>query len=168
MAERRLLLIRHAKSDWESGAPDHERPLNARGRREAPKLGKHLAALGLRPDLVVCSDAARARQTWGLVAKAWPDPPPLRVDGRLYDASRSEVLDVIVETPEEVTTLACVGHEPTSSALAAVLAADAEPGVAEELAAGLKTARAVVLTFSGPWSSLEPAAAHLMSVIGPR
>ncbi len=75
MAERTLLIIRHAKSDWESGAPDHERPLNARGRREAPKLGKHLAALGLRPDLVVCSDAARARQTWGLGGPGLAGPP---------------------------------------------------------------------------------------------
>jgi phosphohistidine phosphatase len=165
---RTLLIVRHAKSDWESGAPDHLRPLNARGRREAPKLGRRLEAAGLRPDLVVCSDATRARQTWGLVTKAWPDPPPVRLDPRLYDASRSEVLAVINEVPDDVATLACVGHEPTSSALAAVLTADAEPGVAEELAAGLKTARAVVLTFTGSWSSLEPGTAHLVSVVGPR
>jgi phosphohistidine phosphatase len=99
---RTLLIVRHAKSDWEAGAPDHERPLNGRGRREAPELGRRLSRAGLRPDLVVCSDAARAQETWRLAAAAWSDAPPVRVDGRLYDASRSEVLAVLTETPDEV------------------------------------------------------------------
>ena len=168
MATRSLLIVRHAKSDWEAGAADHERPLNARGRREAPELGERLARAGLRPDLVVCSDAARAQETWRLAAAAWPDPPPVRVDGRLYDAGRSEVLAVITETPDDVRTLACVGHEPTSSALAALLAGGAEPGVAEQLAAGLKTACAAVLTFDREWSAVEPGTGHLSALISPR
>jgi phosphohistidine phosphatase len=166
--ERTLIVVRHAKSDWDAGAPDHERPLNARGRREAPELGRRLAAAGLRPDLVVCSDATRAQQTWQLAASAWPDPPALRVEGRLYDASRSEVLAVVNQTPDQVTTLACVGHEPTSSAFAGVLAGAAEPEAATLLAAGLKTACAAVLTFDGSWSTLEPGTARLSAVVAPR
>jgi phosphohistidine phosphatase len=168
VADRTLLIVRHAKSDWEAGAPDHERPLNARGRREAPELGRRLAAGGLRPDRVICSDAVRALETWGLAAAAWPGRPELVADSRLYDASRSEVLAVITETPDDVATLACVGHEPISSALAALLAGSSEPKVAEELAAGLKTACAVVLTFDGPWAALEPGAGHLVAVVSPR
>jgi phosphohistidine phosphatase len=165
---RTLLIVRHAKSDWEAGAPDHERPLNGRGRREAPELGRRLSRAGLRPDLVVCSDAARAQETWRLAAAAWSDAPPVRVDGRLYDASRSEVLAVLTETPDEVATLACVGHEPTSSALAAVLTGSAEPAAAEQLAGGLKTACAVVLTFDGAWAGLEPGTCRLSAVVSPR
>jgi phosphohistidine phosphatase len=168
MAGRTLLLVRHAKSDWDTGVPDHERPLNGRGRREAPELGRRLAAARLRPDLVVCSDAVRAEQTWQLAAAAWPSPPRTRVDGRLYDASRSQVLAVLNETSDDVRTLACVGHEPTSSALATLLARAAEPEAAGALAAGLKTACAAVLTFVGGWSGLEPETCRLTAVVAPR
>jgi phosphohistidine phosphatase len=165
---RTLLVVRHAKSDWDTGAPDHERPVNDRGQREAPRLGELLAEAGLRPDLVVCSDATRAQQTWELAAEAWSDPPPVQVDGRLYDASRSEVLAVVTETPDDVSVLACVGHEPTSSALVAVLAGSADDEAAAALAGGLKTACAAVLTFDGGWRDLEPGVARLVQVVSPR
>jgi phosphohistidine phosphatase len=168
VAEWTLLIVRHAKSDWEAGAPDHERPLNARGRREAPELGRRLAAAGLRPDRVICSDAVRAQETWRLAAAVWPEPPEFVADPRLYDASRSEVLAVINQTSDDVTTLACVGHEPTSSALAALLTGSSEPGVAQQLAAGLKTACAVVLTFDRPWPTVEPGSGHLVALVSPR
>ncbi len=168
MMGRTVLLVRHAKSDWAAGAPDHERPLNERGRREAPELGRRLAAARLRPDLVVCSDAVRAEETWQLAAAAWPSAPPMRLDHRLYDASRSEVLAVLTETPDDVRTLACVGHEPTSSALVAVLARAAEEEAAQALAAGLKTACAAVLTFVGGWGGLEPGTCRLTAVVAPR
>lgn len=168
MVERRLLIVRHAKSDWSAGAPDHERPLNPRGRQEAPELGRRLAAAGLRPDLVLCSDATRAQHTWQLASTAWPDPPSVVVDPRLYDTSRSRVVDVIQETPADVLTLACVGHEPTSSALAALLSGEADPDAARALAAGLKTACAAVLAYDGDWAALEPGAARLVAVVSPR
>jgi phosphohistidine phosphatase len=165
---RTLLVVRHAKSDWAAGAPDHERPINNRGRREAPELGRVLAGAGLRPDLVVCSDATRAQQTWQLASTAWADPPPVQVEPRLYDASRSEVLAVINETPDEVSVLACVGHEPTSSALAGLLTGSADPEAAKTLAAGLKTACAAVLAFDGAWSELELGVGALVRVVSPR
>jgi phosphohistidine phosphatase len=168
MAARTLLVVRHAKSDWDTDAPDHERPINARGRREAPQLGRLLDEAGLRPDLVVCSDATRAQQTWELAASAWPDPPSVRAEPRLYDASRSEVLAVINETPDAVAVLACVGHEPTSSALVSVLAGESDEEAARVLADGLKTACAAVLTFDGTWSGLEPGGARLERVVSPR
>src|SRR6185437_12474698 len=105
--------------------------------------------------------------TWELAAEAWADPPPVVLDPRLYDASRSEVLGVLTETADDVRNLACVGHEPTSSALVAVLAGRGEPEAARALAAGLKTACAAVLTFGGPWSGLEPGTGHLTGVITP-
>ena len=170
MPARTLLLIRHAKSDWAAGAPDHERPLNDRGRREAPELGRRLAGLGLRPDLVVCSDATRAQQTWALAAAAWPEPPPLLVDPRLYDASRSEVLDVITGPPADVHVLACVGHEPTTSALATVLAdTDSDPAVVRDLAAGLQDGlRGGAGGRATPGPRWRSARARMTSIVVPR
>ena len=168
MTARTLLVVRHAKSDWGTTAPDHERPINARGRREAPQLGRLLNEAGLRPDRVVCSSATRAQQTWQLASATWPDPPPVQVENRLYDASRSEVLAVVNETDDEVSVLACVGHEPISSALVSVLAGSADDQAAATLSAGLKTACAAVLTFDGRWSDLEPGVARLVRVVSPR
>jgi phosphohistidine phosphatase len=168
MAQRTLVVVRHAKSDWDTAAPDHERPINARGRREAPQLGRRLDEAGLRPALVLCSSATRAQQTWQLASSVWAEPPPVRVDDRLYDASRSEVLAVVNRTSDDVTVLAVVGHEPTSSALVSVLAGSADPAAAAVLAGGLKTACAAVLTFDGRWSDLEPGVAQLVGVVSPR
>jgi phosphohistidine phosphatase len=168
MTARTLLVVRHAKSDWDTAAPDHERPINARGRREAPRLGRLLKAAGLRPDRVVCSSATRAQQTWRLASSAWPDPPPVEVEPRLYDASRSGVLAVINETDDDVSVLACVGHEPTSSALVSALTGSADDEAAATLSAGLKTACAAALTFDGRWSDLEPGVARLVRVVSPR
>ena len=66
---RRLVLLRHAKSDYPDEVADHDRPLAARGRRDAPLVGRWLARSGYRPDAVICSTARRARETWDLVAK---------------------------------------------------------------------------------------------------
>ena len=63
---RRLVLLRHAKSDWPDDVPDHERPLARRGRRDAPAAGRWLRKSGYVPDLVLCSTARRARETWQL------------------------------------------------------------------------------------------------------
>jgi phosphohistidine phosphatase len=73
---RTLILIRHAKSDWEHPAlDDHDRPLNARGQRSAPRIGAWLAAQGLAPDAVLCSTARRTRETWQGIATRLPGAP---------------------------------------------------------------------------------------------
>ncbi|HXT88463.1 MAG TPA: histidine phosphatase family protein, partial [Trebonia sp.] len=77
-ADRRLLLLRHAKSDWPDVA-DHERPLAKRGRRDAPVVGRWLRTSGYLPDAVICSTAARARQTWELVSAELPSAAPPEV-----------------------------------------------------------------------------------------
>ena len=70
---RRLILMRHAKSDWGTGDDDHDRPLNARGRGDAPRVGEALRELGWVPDLVVLSDSARTTvRSWLTKTKAVP------------------------------------------------------------------------------------------------
>src|SRR6266700_6314858 len=85
-AGRKLVLLRHAKSAWPD-VPDHERPLARRGRRDAPGAGAWLRRAGYLPDLVVCSTARRARETWQLAAAELGASPPVRFEPRVYQAS---------------------------------------------------------------------------------
>jgi phosphohistidine phosphatase len=91
---RRLVLLRHAKSAWPD-MPDHERPLARRGQRDAPVMGHWLRTAGLVPDLVLCSTARRARETWQLARSGLGTGPPVRFDDRLYEASAAALLDFI-------------------------------------------------------------------------
>jgi phosphohistidine phosphatase len=159
---RVLLLLRHAKSDWPDGVPDRERPVAARGRREAPAVGRWLREQGRLPDLVLCSVAARAQQTWDLVAAQLPSAPAVKADGRVYDATAGDLLSVIAETADAVRTLVVVGHNPGIEDLAGLLAGKgSDKAAAKRMAAKFPTAAVAVLEFDGSWSALEPASARL-------
>ena len=102
--QRRLMLMRHAKSSWKSQVPtDHERPLNERGRRDAARVGKRLAKLGWVPDLVVGSDSRRTEETWERMQKRFPDAR-VRFTRALYAGGprelRSEVADRLGQPSE--------------------------------------------------------------------
>jgi phosphohistidine phosphatase len=114
-----LMLVRHAKSSWKDrGLPDRERPLNKRGRRDAPLMGERLARQDVRVDLIVSSSAVRALATAEAMAEpleyAWDE---IVVDGRLYEADVEEILEVIEEQDEWVDHLMVVGHNPALTAL---------------------------------------------------
>jgi phosphohistidine phosphatase len=107
-----LLVMRHAKSSWSNGElPDHERPLNARGRHEAEQMGQELARLGWRPDLILASTARRARSTAKRVARELNDVD-ITLDGRLYDSTPGACLRVLAERGTGETVL-LIGHNPT-------------------------------------------------------
>jgi len=75
-----LLILRHAKSSWsEEDLSDHDRPLNKRGRHDAPKMGELIRKKGLQPQLIICSGAKRARETVELVTAACGIAPGLAV-----------------------------------------------------------------------------------------
>ena len=110
---RTLLLMRHAKSSWDNPAQtDHERPLNNRGERSAPIMGQWLKAEGLTPDLIVCSDARRTRQTADLVAPACGYSGEIMVSEALYLASVSAWRTVLRSLPDGSRTVLCIGHNP--------------------------------------------------------
>jgi phosphohistidine phosphatase len=109
--ERTLIVVRHAKSDWSVPVGDRERPLAPRGRRQAPEAGRWIAA-HLQPDLAIVSPAARARQTWELMAAELPAPPPTRVEPAAYAFSGDDLLDLVSRLPDGATTVALVGHNP--------------------------------------------------------
>jgi len=103
--------MRHAKSSWKTGLPDASRPLNARGRRDAPRMAQALDRRGLRPDHVLCSDAERTRETLAWLEDAWGADVEQTVLARLYHAGVGDLLDTIADAPD-VPTLMVLGHNP--------------------------------------------------------
>lgn len=118
-----LLLARHAKSDWgDPAVPDHDRPLNARGRRDAPAMAARLRDEGIRLTHIVSSTALRARTTADAYASAFAldvaDEP------LLYAASARTILEVAAALPDDVETAMLVGHNPGMHHAVAVLTGD--------------------------------------------
>ena len=124
---KRLIVVRHAKATHKPGFADFDRALTGRGRRDARAAGEWLGRGGFVPGLVVCSPALRTQQTWDGLAAALPGGDGIEVwpERGLYAASADEVLDVIGATPDEVTALMVVGHNPASQEVAASLTGQA-------------------------------------------
>jgi phosphohistidine phosphatase len=107
-----LLIMRHAKSSWDNPAQnDHDRPLNKRGRRDAPRMGLWLRERSLVPDLIVSSSARRAIETTELLA---PECGALAVETEppLYHASPETWTHVIRSLPDSASRVLCIGHNP--------------------------------------------------------
>lgn len=116
---RQLLLVRHAKSSWkQTDLDDIDRPLNGRGRRDAPAMGARLAARPLVPALIVSSPAARAMATAQAIATATGCAEAIRVEDQLYGGSPDDVLDVVCRIEDDVRIAAVVFHNPAITDLA--------------------------------------------------
>lgn len=122
---RRLILTRHAKSDWDDPMlDDHERPLNPRGWRAALELGEWLHSRGFEPDQVLCSTARRTRETWTRVASTPLEIiPSISFEDRLYHAGADVMLKVLQKATGEIVMM--IGHNPGIAALAALLPREA-------------------------------------------
>lgn len=105
----KLILARHAKSDWSAGLRDHDRVLNGRGQRDAPRIGKWLAREGHVPEVAMVSSAQRTRLTWAAMAEALPGAEE-QVVPQLYEASTETIFDVARGL--EADCAAIVGHNP--------------------------------------------------------
>ena len=116
-----ILLFRHAKSDWTADSPDAERTLAERGHKAAAKMGRLIAASGCMPERVLVSSAVRTRETARLAAEAGFWKATDRVTDALYEATPQAVLAEIQAEPDTASTLVVIGHEPTTSQLAALL-----------------------------------------------
>ncbi len=109
-----LLMLRHAKSSWDNMAlSDYERPLNKRGKRDAPRMGSFIQDKGLVPDLIVTSSAERALATAEAVALACGYDQELKLTRRLYHATADNCIDVLNDTCDTCDTVMIVGHNPT-------------------------------------------------------
>jgi phosphohistidine phosphatase len=108
-----LLVLRHAKSSRNDPAlDDHERPLNERGRRDAPRMGELVRKHGLIPDLIISSDAVRARLTAEAVAEAARYAGEILHHPQLYPGSPADILSVLRTVPGNAETVMIVGHNP--------------------------------------------------------
>jgi phosphohistidine phosphatase len=122
MRMKTLLVLRHAKSSWNDAAlDDHERPLNKRGQRDAPRMGELVREYGLIPDVVISSDAVRARLTAEAVAAAARYTGNILLDPHLYMASPADILPLLQRVRENAATVMIVGHNPGLEALVAQL-----------------------------------------------
>jgi phosphohistidine phosphatase len=117
---KHLLICRHAKSSWSDATlSDFDRPLNKRGERDAPEMGRRLAERGIRPDLIMTSPAARALQTAHHYANQLACTPDRLLTNPLqYAATARQLITLLQETAPEVRTLLLVGHNPESTELA--------------------------------------------------
>jgi phosphohistidine phosphatase len=165
-AERTLLLMRHAKSDYPSEVADHDRPLAPRGVREAGLAGDWLRASAPSIDLVLCSTAVRTRET---LARTKLSAPVTFVD-RIYDAVPSTVIDEINGVDDDVATLLVIGHEPAMSSVTLALA-DASTSnsvAAEDVSTKFPTSAIARLRIGSSWRDLVVGGAMLDSFHVPR
>lgn len=165
---RTLLLMRHAKSDYPDGVADHDRPLAARGIREAALAGEWIRENFGAVDAVLCSTATRTRQTLertGVEA-------PVQFAERIYDARPGTVIDeingVASRFGSDPSTLLVIGHEPAMSAVALGLADGTNPAAAESISLKFPTSAIAVLRAGTPWDQLALGGATLVRFHIPR
>lgn len=116
-----IVIARHAKSDWSTGLSDHDRPLNGRGREDAPRMGKALQELAFRPDVILSSTAVRARATADAVARSLSFHEGVRSDAQLYEASYGYVLSAFQRLTDNIQNAILFGHNPTLEQLVTYL-----------------------------------------------
>jgi phosphohistidine phosphatase len=124
-----LLVLRHAKSSWkDTSLEDHDRPLNKRGKKTAPRMGKLLKDEKLVPDLIISSTAVRAKKTAEAVAKTAKVKSDIRLEPRLYLAGTQTMIQVLQEiTSDPIKRVMIVGHNPGQENLVQELTGRAEP-----------------------------------------
>lgn len=155
-----LILTRHAKSSWDDPAvDDFHRPLNARGRRDAPRIGQWLHKTGVFPRIALCSPAIRARETLAAIA---PKIPAFFMD-ELYMASPDTLARAVRSAPPE--RLILIAHNPGIGDFAAGCAASAP---AHPRFSDYPTAATTVLDFDiGNWTDLRPGAGRVRAFVTP-
>lgn len=156
-----LYLLRHAKSSWKDDSlSDFERPLKSRGRDAAKLVGKKLASEEPRPQLIVCSPAARTRETLKLVIKKSGLQVEQRFDERIYEASLRDLLQVVSEIPEEVSVALLIGHNPGFEELLSYLTGELRP---------MPTAALAKIKLDvASWKDVRPSEASLESFVTPK
>ena len=156
---KRLILMRHAKSDWDAEyTADRDRPLNKRGTHAAAVMGRLLTEAGEIPDRILASPAVRADTTARLVAESGRWEAPVETHDVLYEAGAGDVVDLVSAEGGDAERLLVVGHEPTTSHTVAVLTGGR---------VRVPTATAVGLDLAY-WDFVETGAASVAYVLPPR
>jgi len=171
---RTLLLLRHAKSSWDDpGLEDFDRPLAPRGETAAPIMAAYIEKKELWPDLVLCSPAVRARQTWALVARRLGDKAAVAAVKELrglYLGAPSRLLEAIRRAPDAATRVILVGHNPGMEHLATALSGPAsKPKAMAKLHAKFPTAALAEIEFeAAAWRDIAPGTGRLKRFVRPK
>jgi phosphohistidine phosphatase len=166
-----LSLLRHAKSAWgDIGAEDVDRGLAERGIEAAPRMGRAMRKLGLKPDLILCSAAIRTRATLTLVLPELRlEDPEIRYEDALYLASPVTLHDTLKSLPDRAGHVLVIGHNPGLHALALALAGSGDKGALADLSAKFPTAALAVLTFeTDSWRKIRTGQGRLRHFVTPR
>ena len=156
------MLVRHAKSAWPDDVADHERPLNKRGRRDAPAVGHWLGENAVLPQVALVSSARRAVETADLIIAELGSPVRQIVSDEAYNASTGQLLELVRLLPAEADAVMLVGHNPGIEALATQLV---ESGAK---LGEFPTSALAALEFDGDWDSVEPGGGTLIAFAVPR
>jgi phosphohistidine phosphatase len=167
---RRLLLLRHAKSERSiPGTSDRERGLIERGCNDACKIGAYMATHALIPDRVLLSPVTRTQETWKFAAKAFKPAPGAGMVEKLYDATPHCILAVIKDIPANVHTALIIGHNPGLHELAVMLIASGDLEARESLHEKLPTCGLVIIDFAfDDWKRLQPCSGRLERFVTPK
>lgn len=167
---RSLYLLRHAKSSWDDPTQaDHDRPLSGRGRAAVKLMARHLERTAVRPVLVLCSSARRARQTLEAIRPALGDGAEVIVEDGLYGAEVSELVERLRRAPDGVPSIMIVAHNPGLQELAIHLAGDGDDAALRQLRTKYPTGALATLDLGErAWESLAPGQAYLVSLVTPK
>ncbi len=157
MANKTLIVLRHAKSSWQTTEADQRRPLSERGERDAVAAGEILAGYDL--DVVLASTATRVQLTWEGAEDGGAECEDVRFTEAIYHAWPGELLAMVQGLDEKDSTALLIGHQPTLSELILSLAKPND--LTEKVAKKFPTCGLAVLTFSGTWATLAEGAAKL-------
>jgi phosphohistidine phosphatase len=153
--------MRHAKAE-QAGPTDFERPLAARGHRDAEEAGAWLSAQGASPAHALVSAALRTQQTWAALAAGAGWSLDADFDRGLYAAGPETALDLVRLVPDDVASLVVIGHNPTIGTLAQVLDdGTGDAGVATQMAGDFPTCAVAVFSYDGRWADLAEGTARL-------
>jgi phosphohistidine phosphatase len=166
VTEKRLFLLRHAKSSWDDPQlADHDRPLAARGRRAAKAMAEHMRRERVTPEVVLCSSAVRAQETLERMSSAL-DEARVMIEAELYPGSPGQLLERLRRLPEPTASVMLVGHNPAIQELALSLVG---PGSGRAAIEGkYPTGALAALSFEGSWSELDVGAAELVGFVTPK
>lgn len=157
-----LVIARHAKSAWPDGVADHERPLNDRGRRDAPRVGRWLRDEGLEPDLILVSSARRAVETLDCILVELGSAPRIEITDEIYGASTGDLLDLVRGLPGDVDAAMVLGHNPGVGMLASLI---------DDRGAGLMeftTASLAAFDVGSHWSAVDVGSGRMRAAATPR
>jgi phosphohistidine phosphatase len=170
LSMRRLMLLRHAKAERaEPSLRDFDRALAPEGRDASPRIGAYMAGHALTPDLVICSSARRAKETWELASGAFSPFPRTTFDKRVYDLDAAGLLDLARKTPAVAHALMLVGHNPSLEDLAALTIANGDLVGRGRLSEKFPPGALAVIDFPfDAWEALRPHSGRFDRLVTPR